>query len=91
MTGDLMQKLDEVLMRLAVIERSVKVQRTKAAYTVKEVAERLDLCRWTVRDCCRHGRIRARKNGSGDWVVSADEMVRLEQQGGPDPEVMAQH
>jgi transposase-like protein len=53
----------------------------KAGYTVRDVATRLDVERWTVRDWCRTGRVRATKNAYGKWVVSPEEMARLEREG----------
>lgn len=55
-------------------------------YTVQQFAQRVDRDPFTVREWCRHGRIRAAKKSSGRgryqaWVISHAELLRFERDG----------
>lgn len=62
-------------------------QRTfKEFYTTAEAAEMLGKAEFTVREWCRHGRVKAQKQGSGRgkhqaWVISNGELQRLQREG----------
>jgi hypothetical protein len=62
-------------------------QRTiKAFYTTSEVAQMLSKAEFTVREWCRRGRVRAKKQGSGRgkhqaWVIPHEEVQRLQREG----------
>lgn len=81
--------------RLGVLEKVVaevrdlvKAQRAtekvKTFYSTIEVAERLELSPWTIRNCCNKGRIRAEKGPDGNWRVPHEELVQIERNGLPD-------
>jgi hypothetical protein len=74
---ELIKRLDE---RLAGVLQLVERQTVKDFYTTAEAAQILDKVEYTVREWCRHGRIKAQKKGSGrgkfqGWVVSHDELL----------------
>lgn len=51
----------------------------KHFYTTNEVAERLELSKWYVRKLCATGEILAEKHPeSGHFLISADELERIE-------------
>jgi hypothetical protein len=55
-------------------------------YTTDQVAEILGKAKFTVREWCRHGRVHARKQGSGRgkhqaWVISHEELLRIQREG----------
>jgi hypothetical protein len=78
-----LQRLDRVEATLAELVR----QRTrKDWYTTEEVAAVLGKAEFTVREWCRHRRVRAEKKGSGRgkfraWVISHDELQRIQHKG----------
>lgn len=54
----------------------------KAAYSTEEVALLVRRAPWTVREWCRHGRVRAAKRpGTDKWVITDDELRRLQAEG----------
>ncbi len=67
--------------RLARLEKATQATASKAGYSVSDVAFRLGLAEWTVRDWCRDGKIKAAKNSRGMWTVSPEEIARLEREG----------
>jgi hypothetical protein len=84
------ERLDQVLTRLRHIEEQlatlVEIRTVKDWYTIGEVAAILDRAEYTVREHCRHGRIRARKKPcgrgkGGEWLISHEELVRLKNEG----------
>ncbi len=79
-----------ILEKLTRLEEAVAVlaqrQMVKDWYTTAEAAKLLNRSEFTVREWCRHGRIRAEKRGSGRgshhaWVVSHQEILRFEREG----------
>jgi len=71
-----------VLDRLERLERQVQHGIVRDAYTVDQVAGRLGLSAWTVRQSCNTGRIAATKARNGrDWRISHEELVRVEAAG----------
>lgn len=86
---DLVQLLETLIgplrEQLDIIRRQVARGADRQAYTVVEAAARLDLTRWTVRQACNHGRIRARKvpgrGKKGQWRIPHDELVRVQNEG----------
>jgi hypothetical protein len=55
----------------------------RAAYTVKEVADRTTYKAWTIRNACNTGRIRAEKGGDGNWRIPHEELVNIQNNGLP--------
>jgi hypothetical protein len=77
------EKLDNILGLLTILHNERQV---RDHYTVMQFAQRVERDPFTVREWCRHGRIRAAKKGSGRgryqaWVISHAELLRFEQEG----------
>ena len=79
-----------VVERLANIESRMDQlldgKQQRDSYSVEQFSERGGLDPWTIREYCRHGRIRASKKGSGRgryraWVISHAELLRYESEG----------
>lgn len=79
-----------LLERLERIEAALNLlvqQRTaKEWYTTEEAAKIVKKAEFTVREWCRHGRIRAEKRMSGRgafpaWVISHQELLRYQREG----------
>jgi excisionase family DNA binding protein len=73
---DIAQKLDRLL----------GAQIVRDYYTTAQAAEVLGLAEFTVREWCRHGRIKGEKRKSGrgahyQWVISRAELQRYEREG----------
>lgn len=69
-------------MLLVLVER----QAVKEWYTTEEFARVVGKAEFTVREWCRHGRVRAEKRNSGrgpfaSWVVSHQELLRYQREG----------
>ncbi len=79
--------LELLIRRLDRIERLIMDQRTaRHWYTTEEFAGRVGKAEFTVREWCRHGRVRAEKRKSGrgafcSWAISHDELLRYEREG----------
>ena len=81
--GQLLERLDKLDAMLAELIRQRIV---RDWYTTDEVAQILGRAKFTVREWCRHGRVRAQKQGSGRgkhqaWVISHEELQRLQREG----------
>jgi len=68
--------------RLAGLEERLKAiqigQTEKEWYSTEEVAALMSRAPWTVREWCRHRRIKAvKRSGTDRWVVSRAELDRL--------------
>ena len=80
----LLEKIDR---RITELRDLVIEQRTvKDRYTTAEVAKLLGKAEFTVREWCRHGRVRAEKRACGrgrsqEWVVTHQELTRLRNEG----------
>ncbi|HXG09286.1 MAG TPA: helix-turn-helix domain-containing protein [Gemmataceae bacterium] len=77
------ERLDRIEQMLAVL---VERQTIKDWYTTEEFARLVGKAEFTVREWCRHGRVRAEKRQSGRgaypaWVISHDELMRYQRQG----------
>lgn len=81
---------DELLVRLQNIEALLAAlveQRTvKEWYSTAEMAAILGRAKFTVREWCRLGRVRAEKKKCGrgpasEWIVSHDELTRVRNEG----------
>ncbi len=79
-----------VVERLANIESRLDQlldgKQQRESYSVEQFAERVGLDPWTIREYCRHGRIRATKKASGRgrhkaWAISHAELRRYESEG----------
>lgn len=79
--------LEQLLRRLDRIEQLILDQKTvREWYTTEEFAERVGKAEFTVREWCRHGRIRAEKRKSGrgsfcSWAISHGEYLRYQREG----------
>jgi transposase len=77
------ERLEKIEEMLAVL---VGRQTVKEWYSVDEVASQVDKASFTVREWCRHGRIRAQKRSykrgkSAEWMISHEELLRIQNQG----------
>jgi hypothetical protein len=75
-----LDRIEELLRTL--VER----QTVRDWYTTEQFAQAVGKAEFTVREWCRHGRIRAEKRKSGRgahpaWVISHTELVRYEREG----------
>lgn len=80
---ELLDRLDKIGSDLALL---VKQRVVKAFYTTEEVAVILGKSPFTIREWARLGRCHARKRLSGRgaspaWVISHEELLRLEREG----------
>lgn len=85
-SNDLGLALSRLADRMEALERRLEAIRVgqleKDFYSTEEVAVLVKRAPWTVREWCRHGRIRAKKRGGTDrWVVSRQELDRLMNEG----------
>lgn len=76
--------------RLKNIEKMLTVlverQIVREWYTTEQVAQLVGKAEFTVREWCRHGRLKAEKRMSGRgaypaWIVSHDELLRYQREG----------
>jgi hypothetical protein len=84
---ELIARLDRIDERIAELRDLLVRQRTvKDWYSTAEIAELLEKRPFTVREWCRHGRIRAAKRECGrgesqEWIVSHEELTRIRNEG----------
>lgn len=90
MADAVVERLDEVLLRLIRVEATIQSiasqQPAKEWYTTDEVARILDRAPFTVREWCRHGRVRASKRDCGrgsakEWIIDQQELRRIQNEG----------
>ena len=79
----LRERLDRIESMLAVL---VERQTVREWYTTEQVAGLVGKAEFTVREWCRHGRLRAEKRASGRgaypaWVISHPELLRYQREG----------
>ena len=79
----LRERLDRIESMLAVL---VERQTVREWYTTEQVAGLVGKAEFTVREWCRHGRLRAEKRASGRgaypaWVISHAELLRYQREG----------
>jgi hypothetical protein len=77
---DRLDKIEKLL--LVLVER----QQAREWYAVEEFARIVDRAEFTVREWCRHGRIKAEKKDSGrgayaSWAISHGELLRFQREG----------
>lgn len=74
------EQLNHRLERIENLLESLQApKREKFFYSTNEIAERLGLSSWYVRQLCSNGKILADKHPeSGRYLVSADELERVE-------------
>jgi hypothetical protein len=77
------ERLKNIESMLAVL---VERQIVREWYTTEQVARLVGKAEFTVREWCRHGRLKAEKRMSGRgaypaWVVSHDELLRHQREG----------
>ena len=65
------------------LKRQINTGVVREFYSVNEVADRAGYERWTIRQACNKGRIKATKGDDGRWRVPHEELVRLQEQGLP--------
>ena len=86
-TNALPPTIDERLARIeSMLAALVERQKVKEWYSVEEVASQVGKAAFTVREWCRHGRILAQKRSykrgkSAEWMISHEELVRVQNQG----------
>jgi hypothetical protein len=83
MNEDILTRLERLEAMLVVL---VERQTVKDFYEVEEFARLVGKATFTVREWCRHGRVRAEKRMSGrgayaSWVVSHAELQRYQKEG----------
>jgi hypothetical protein len=87
MSADDISTLNARLERIeAAIQALLDREMRKDWYTTEEFANLVGKAEFTVREWCRHGRVRAEKRASGrgahpSWVVSHQEMLRYQREG----------
>jgi excisionase family DNA binding protein len=84
--NELFQRIDRLTERVLSLERKIDAlvvgRSDRAAYTTEEAAVLLRRAPWTVREWCRHGRVRARKRpGTDKWVIPREELDRVQAEG----------
>lgn len=77
------ERLEKIEAMLVVL---VERQQMREWYSTDQVAQCLNRAEFTVREWCRHGRIRAEKKDSGRgayaaWTVSHAELLRIQREG----------
>lgn len=83
---DIGPKIDLIVTTVQSLERRIDAllvgRVEKGSYTTEEVALLVRRASWTVREWCRHGRVRARKEpGTDKWTISREELHRLQTEG----------
>jgi hypothetical protein len=81
--GELLQRLDRIESQIDLL---VGQRTIKDFYTTDEVAEILGKAPFTVREWCRHGRVKAEKRDCGrgntkEWMISRAELERIKNHG----------
>jgi hypothetical protein len=77
------ERLDKIEAMLVVL---VERQTVRDWYTTEQFAQLVGKAEFTVREWCRHGRVRAEKRNSGRgafpaWVISHAELLRYQREG----------
>ncbi len=77
------ERLEKIEAMLAVL---VERQTIREWYTTEQVAQIVGKAEFTVREWCRHGRLKAEKRMSGRgahpaWVISHAELLRYQREG----------
>lgn len=80
---DMLERLERIEATLTLLTQR---QTVKEWYTTEEIARMVGKAEFTVREWCRHGRIKAQKRFSGRgsfpaWVISHEEMLRYQREG----------
>ncbi len=84
---EIIARLERIETQVAEVRDQLASQKTvKAHYSTAEVAEALGKAEFTVREWCRHGRIRAEKRPCGrgrsqEWMINHDELTRIRNEG----------
>jgi hypothetical protein len=79
--------IEERLARIeSMLAALVARQQAKEWYTTEEFARLAGKAEFTVREHCRHGRLRAKKTSTGrgpfqPWVISHEELLRYQRDG----------
>jgi hypothetical protein len=79
----LFERLDRIELML---ERLVQQRTVKDWYSIAEAAAILGKAEFTVREWCRHGRVRAQKRPCGrgrsrEWMIAHEELLRIQNEG----------
>ena len=79
----LKERLEKIEAMLGIL---VERQQVREWYSVDEFARIVERAEFTCREWCRHGRILAKKKGSGrgahaGWVISHEELQRYQREG----------
>ena len=75
-----LDRIEDILRRLA------QERVAQKSYSTADVAKRLGKAEFTVREWCRHRRIRAEKRPCGrgnhrEWMISHEELTRIQAEG----------
>ena len=86
MSESLMEVIDRLTRIESTLQSLVNGRANKEWFSTKEVADILGKAEFTVREWCRLGRVHAKKQNTGRgphaaWVVSQQELLRLEREG----------
>jgi excisionase family DNA binding protein len=82
-------KITSMEAQLTEIRNLLRKQETLArtaerkSYTVEEVAELTRFTKWTIRNACSKGRIKADKSPDGQWRISHEELLNIQNHGLP--------
>lgn len=84
-TGD--HQITPILQQILELLTELRQQNiVKDWYTTADFAKLTNKAEFTIREYCRHGRIRAKKQGSGrglhtSWSISREELLRYQKEG----------
>ena len=80
MTDDIRTLLTELSAKIDRLAERLDKPEQKARYTVNEASQLTGLSRWTIRDACNHGRVKAQRHGGPtkwEWRIPHEEVARL--------------
>ena len=80
MTDDTRTLLTTIITMLDRLTERFDKPEQKSRYTVNEAARLTGLSKWTIREECNHGRVKAQRHGGPtkwEWRIPHQEVVRL--------------
>ena len=81
------QEITPILQQILTLVTELRQQNlVKDWYSTADFAKLTNKAEFTIREYCRHGRIRAKKQGSGrgrhtSWAISHEELLRYRKEG----------